>query len=125
MESVNLSHGITIGIINIRSNIIQGGKFNKRVFYYSVELFCLILLDYPVRKMYQPQTFSFLFFSGKEFLSMCNNYHELITDSMFNFMTFMSIITAREKTKTRELKSCKPTSMNINEFWDNLIYTVQ
>jgi hypothetical protein len=64
MESVNLGHGITLGlicriitigiisIITIGSNIIPGGKLNKRVFYYSVELFCLILLDYSVWKMY-------------------------------------------------------------------------
>jgi hypothetical protein len=41
-----------ISIITIGSNIIPGGILNKRVFYYSVELFCLILLDYSVWKMY-------------------------------------------------------------------------
>jgi hypothetical protein len=65
---VNLGHGITFGlftigiicrIITIGSNIIPGGKLNKRVFYYSVELFCLILLDYSVWKMYQTNFFSF------------------------------------------------------------------
>jgi hypothetical protein len=68
IESVNLGHGIpfgiiTIGIISIRmigSNIIPGAKLNKRVFYYSVELFCLILLDYSVWKI--NQTNFFLFF---------------------------------------------------------------
>jgi hypothetical protein len=76
MESVNLGHGITLGIITfgiicriiaigiisiitIGSNIIPGGKLNKRVFYYFVELFCLILLDYSVWKMYQTIFFSF------------------------------------------------------------------
>jgi hypothetical protein len=66
IESVNLGHGITFGIImmgiisiiTIESNIIPGGKLNKRVFYYSVELICLILLDYSVWKMYQPIFFS-------------------------------------------------------------------
>jgi hypothetical protein len=70
--SVNLGHGITVGIIcriittgiisiiTIGSNIIPGGKLNKRVFNYSVELFCLILLDYSVWKMYQTNFFHFL-----------------------------------------------------------------
>jgi hypothetical protein len=55
-ESVNLGHGITLGIITfgiicriitigiisiitIGSNIIPGGKLNKRVFYFFVEYF--------------------------------------------------------------------------------------
>jgi hypothetical protein len=71
IESVNLGHGITFGIIcriitigiisiiTIGSNIIRGGKLNKRVFYYSVELFCFILLDYSVWKMYQTNNFHF------------------------------------------------------------------
>jgi hypothetical protein len=62
---VNLGYGITIGIITIGiisiitigSNIIPGGKLNKRVFYYFVELFCLVLLDYSVWKMYQTDFF--------------------------------------------------------------------
>jgi hypothetical protein len=48
----------------------------KRVFYYSVELFCLILLDYSVWKMYQTIFFFFffLFFCGMEFfLSYCDS----------------------------------------------------
>jgi hypothetical protein len=63
-KSKGEGHGITFGIIcriitigisiisiiTIGSNIILGGKLNKRVFYYSVELFCLILLDYSVWK---------------------------------------------------------------------------
>jgi hypothetical protein len=68
IESVNLGYGITfeiitigiISIITIGSNIIWGGKLNKRVFYYSVELFCLILLDYSGWKMYQT-IFFFIF----------------------------------------------------------------
>jgi hypothetical protein len=67
IEIVNFTLGIisrriiTIGIINIitiGSNIIPGGKVNKRVFYYSVELFCLI--GKCVRRI-------FFIFSGKEF----------------------------------------------------------
>jgi hypothetical protein len=81
MESVNLGHGITLGIIcriitigiisiiTIGSNIIQGGKLNKRVFYYSVELFCLILLDYSVWKMYQTIYFHF-FRNGIYFIAL-------------------------------------------------------
>jgi hypothetical protein len=40
------------------------------VFYYSVELFCLILLDYSVWKMYQTNFFHF-FRNGIFFLSSC------------------------------------------------------
>jgi hypothetical protein len=38
-------------LLRLDQNIIPaGGKLNKRVFYYSVELFYLILLDYSVWK---------------------------------------------------------------------------
>jgi hypothetical protein len=60
-----------ISIITIGSNIIPGGKLNKRVFYYSVELFCLILLDYSVWKMYQTNFFHF-FRNGIFFKLLCN-----------------------------------------------------
>jgi hypothetical protein len=55
---------IIISIIMIGLNIIPGGTLNKRVFYYSVELFCLILLDHSVWKMYQT---NFFHISGMEF----------------------------------------------------------
>jgi hypothetical protein len=62
----NFTFGIIYRIITIGSIIIRGGKLNKRVFYYSVELFCLILLDYSVWKMYQTNFFHF-FPEGKFF----------------------------------------------------------
>jgi hypothetical protein len=92
MESVNLGHGITFGIftfgiiwriITIGSNIIPGGKLNKRVFYYSVELFCLILLDYSDWKMYQTNFFHFFGdgISGMEFHFKLLFNHEIKTCS--------------------------------------------
>jgi hypothetical protein len=63
---VNLGHGIIITfgiicriIITIGSNIIPGRKLNKRVFYYFLELFGLILLDYSVWKNVSDEFFSF------------------------------------------------------------------
>jgi hypothetical protein len=71
---VNLGHGITFAILRLElfvdllrlellrwDRILSRAKINKRVFYYSMELFCLILLDYSVWKMYQTTFFSSFF----------------------------------------------------------------
>jgi hypothetical protein len=55
---------------------------NKRVFYYSVELFCLILLDYSVWKMYQTNFFHF--FRNGIFLK-APVAHELSSLNMHNY----------------------------------------
>jgi hypothetical protein len=57
----------------IGSNIIPGKKLNKRVFYYSVELFCLILLDYQFEKCIRRFFFSSFFSEWNFFLSSCVN----------------------------------------------------